>query len=152
MKKPLKILLTLFFTVIILFGFTETANMVTGYWYQQFLPNLNGRQIVDITFTDSLTGYAVTTRLSNTDTSFILKTTDSGNNWGINHADSGFIFKRIQFINQNTGFAGGTHFMKTTNAGSSWIIMSSFLFLNCLTFKPPRSITRCVIRSTRSGI
>ena len=100
-------------------------------WYQQFLPNIGARVIVDITFTDSLNGYAITTKSS--DTAYILKTTNGGDNWFINHADSGFVFKRIQFINQYTGFAGGSknmHFtflnlLKTTNAGLNWFYIST---------------------------
>src|SRR5687768_15055653 len=103
----------LFFTI----GFNFSDTMV-GNWYQQFMPNINGRLIVDMTFLDSLTGYAITTRLSSADTSFILKTTNGGDNWSKNFAPTGYIFKSIQFINQLTGYVGGTGLVKTTNGGN----------------------------------
>ncbi|MGH2575495.1 MAG: hypothetical protein ACRDFC_07330, partial [Ignavibacteria bacterium] len=46
--------LALFF-FLIAFNFRDNP---AGNWYQQFLPNLNGRQITDVTFNDSLLGYA----------------------------------------------------------------------------------------------
>ncbi len=101
-----------------------------GNWYQQFMPNLNGRTIVDITFTDSLTGYAVTNNLSVADTGYILKTTNSGDNWIFS-----FIVNRgftaIEFINMTTGYAcggsggGTTYLCKTTNAGINWSLVNS---------------------------
>jgi photosystem II stability/assembly factor-like uncharacterized protein len=131
MKIADKLSTLLFYLCIFVFIVAlEFPHNPAGNWYQQFMPNLNGRTIVDITFTDSLTGYAVTSLPSLTDTAFILKTTNSGDNWVINHRDSAFVFRRIQFINQNTGFAGGTHFMKTTNAGNNWQLMSQSLFFD----------------------
>jgi photosystem II stability/assembly factor-like uncharacterized protein len=96
------------------------------------LPNLNGRQINDITFTDSLTGYAVTNRLSATDTTFILKTTNGGDNWFFAYADSGAIYTQVQFINVNTGFVAGLkrigspyYYLKTTNSGANWFYINA---------------------------
>ncbi|MCC6866718.1 MAG: hypothetical protein IT280_11230, partial [Ignavibacteria bacterium] len=78
MKKLLKISLTIFFTAIIVLGFAVPANMPpNGTWYQQFFPPLGGRVISDITFVDSLTGYAVTKFTSSNDTNFILKSSNS---------------------------------------------------------------------------
>ncbi|MBK8982579.1 MAG: hypothetical protein IPM38_09740 [Ignavibacteria bacterium] len=45
-------------TFILAFNF---AHNPPGGWTQQYMPNLNGRSITDITFTDSLNGYATTT-------------------------------------------------------------------------------------------
>jgi hypothetical protein len=59
LKHKPKILLSSFLTVILLLGFAVPVNMV-GNWYQQFMPNLHGAVVKDITFTDSLTGYAIT--------------------------------------------------------------------------------------------
>ncbi|HMT10286.1 MAG TPA: hypothetical protein PKA39_01535 [Ignavibacteria bacterium] len=101
------------------------ASPAVGGWYQQFLPNLNGRQIVDITFLDSLTGYAISNRLTISDTSLILKTSNAGDNWFVSFAPTGYIFKRIQFINQTTGYVGGTGLLKTTDAGLSWNLINA---------------------------
>ncbi len=142
LKKLLKISLTLAITVILVTGIImpeiimgTPASPAVGNWYQQWMPNLNGRQIVDITFLDSLTGYAISNRLTISDTSLILKTTDSGDNWFINYAQTGYIFKRIQFLNQNTGFVGGTGLIKTTNGGLNWNTINPSVFIEDLSFK-----------------
>lgn len=106
-------------------GFNFTDNPTPTGWYQQFMPNLNGRQITDIFFLDSLTGYAVTNNLSGSDTGYILKTTNGGDNWNFNFMTNNSLSK-IKFANYNTGYAcggtgGGTRFFcKTTNAGINW--------------------------------
>ena len=101
------------------FNFSDNRS---GGWYQQFLPFMNGRSISDITFLDSLVGYAITPYLAN-DTAYIIKTTNGGDNWNIilkgpTNAIGGF--NKIQFLNQNTGYTCGNFFWKTTNAGLSW--------------------------------
>lgn len=141
----------------IAFGFRDS--ITGGGWYQQWMSNLNGRQIVDITFTDSLNGYAVTNRLSSTDTSFVLKTTNGGDNWFTSFAPTGYIFKRIKFINQTTGFVGGTGLLKTTTAGSSWFnvntapVIEDMSFLNNDTawYVDPNSFGGGVYRTTNGG-
>ena len=91
-------------------------------WYQQFLPNLNGRNLTDIFFLDSLRGWGVTNATNQVnDTAYVLKTTNGGNNWMIQYrkiqiggGNSGYF--RIYFVNQNTGFVCGvTGLDKTTN-------------------------------------
>lgn len=108
---------------IVAFNFSDT---MTGGWYQQFMPNLNGQNLRDITFTDSLNGYAVT------DLHYILKTTNGGDNWNIIYNDtaSDHGFSRIHFVDQNTGFVGGGmyysgsfHMLKTTNGGINWLAL-----------------------------
>lgn len=113
------------------FNFTDSPPPPFG-WYQQSMPNLGGRQTKDMTFTDSLTGFAITNRLSITDASFILRTTNGGDNWSFNHSDSGVIYNRIRFINPNTGFVGGFIYInssfwlvKTTDRGSSWFYINA---------------------------
>ena len=110
-------------TFIIAFNFSDNP---AGGWYQQFMPNLNGAFITDITFTDSLTGYAVTNKNSS-NISYILKTTNSGDNWNIIKNDVRE-FTKVQFLNNDTGYTG-TYFgtstaravlFKTTNGGVSW--------------------------------
>ena len=91
-------------------------------WYQQFFPNLNGSSIKDITFLDSLTGFAVTTTNSSVQ-AYILKTTNGGDNWNIIHTyvppsvNSGFT--RIQFATDSLGYASTNYFdiFKTMNSG-----------------------------------
>ncbi|MBK8981070.1 MAG: hypothetical protein IPM38_01835 [Ignavibacteria bacterium] len=68
-------------TFIIAFNFRD--NLPPGGWYQQFMPTLDGASISDITFTDSLNGYAVTLSPP-----YILKTTNEGDNWTINYSYS----------------------------------------------------------------
>ena len=73
------ILIIFYFAVLgFLIGFNFQGSR-TGGWYQQWLPNLNGRSITDMTFLDSLTGYAVTDG-NNSTTGYIIKTTNGGDN------------------------------------------------------------------------
>src|SRR3972149_8395693 len=80
MKKFIKILFTGFITIFLLLGFAVPVNMVSN-WTQQFMPNIGNRQIKDIFFLDSLTGWAVTPFTIQNDTTFVLKTTNGGDNW-----------------------------------------------------------------------
>lgn len=108
------------FIFLVAFNFRDS---MTGGWYQQWLPNLNGRSISDIIFVDSLTGFAVTNSLAVNDTAFILKTTNGGNNWTINYSYTQIYysdFSRVKFINPNTGYAAGMTLLKTTNSGLNW--------------------------------
>ena len=85
MKRFIKILPIV---ILLLLGFTETADMVTGNWYQQFLKNLNNLQVSDIYFLDSLKGFIVTGNNMPNDTSgYILKTTNGGDNWVLKFTD-----------------------------------------------------------------
>jgi len=123
LKKLLKITLTVFFTTILLLGFAMPVNMSNGTWYQQFFPNLNGRVISDITFIDSLNGFAVTRFSSTNDTNYILKSTNSGDSWNIvyrQYTSSIRPFNKVQFLNKDTGFVGGNRLLKTTNSGLNW--------------------------------
>jgi photosystem II stability/assembly factor-like uncharacterized protein len=72
-------------------------------------------------FVDSLTGFAVASPNSYTDSAHILKTTNAGNNWIIKHTVIGQL-KRIIFLNSQTGFSGGDFLLKTTNAGENWMV------------------------------
>ncbi|MCX6164354.1 MAG: hypothetical protein NTU73_05755 [Ignavibacteriae bacterium] len=99
---------------LIAFNFQDSK---TGGWYQQNMPNLGGKEITDITFLDTLTGYAVANQPS--DSTYILKTTNGGDNWSIIHRQY-YAMTRIQFLNLNTGFACGGYLYKTTNGGFNW--------------------------------
>ena len=133
--KTLQKTLTAFAIIIIFFGFTETVNPPNGNWYQQFMPNIGNRQISDIFFLDSLTGWAVTNGINqDPDTIFVLKTTNSGNNWMIQNrrVRSGggiYGYSRIKFLNQNTGYTCGVYtgvpgIAKSTDGGNNWITIN----------------------------
>ena len=120
----------LFYTSIISFviAFNFSDNR-SGGWYQQFLPNLNGRTISDITFSDSLTGWAITPYTNINDTAYVLKTTNGGDNWNFANIRSGqFVgYNKIHFLNLNTGFVCGAYqsgvytcLNKSTNGGTNW--------------------------------
>ncbi|HWA05825.1 MAG TPA: YCF48-related protein [Ignavibacteria bacterium] len=125
MKNLLKITLTLLIGIVISVGIFRPdmlmgtpASPAVGNWYQQTLPNINGASIRDILFIDSLNGFIVTSIGGSN--SYILKTTNSGDNWTIkfNHTDP---FVRVRFINNNTGFTNAFQtIFKTTNAGENW--------------------------------
>lgn len=116
----------IFYLAILFFaiGFNFSDRMV-GNWYQQFLPVPAGGQIRDITFIDSLLGFAVSD-------SSIIKTTDGGDSWSVKLSGY-YIFKRIQFLNSNTGFAcgGNNRLFKTIDSGENWtIIVPAGIFPN----------------------
>lgn len=130
MHKRYKILLSLFLTAVLFLAFTPPLNPTAGGWTQQFMPNIGNRQITDITFLDSLTGYAVTNSNGQYDTAYILKTTSGGDNWFINYTRTAWFtgFNRIKFLNQNIGFVCGVSvyngpkgLTKTTNGGINWL-------------------------------
>ena len=113
---------------IIGFNFTDSPPPPFG-WYQQFMPNLGGRQINDIFFLDSLTGWAITNSLGQYDTAFVLRTTNGGDNWIISYARSQQYtgFYRIYFLNSSTGFICGVSqynglkgLSKTNDGGFNW--------------------------------
>ena len=107
---------------IIAFNFSDNPKSA---WYQQFLPDLHGASIVDITFTDSHTGYAVTS-VDDSLMSYILKTSNGGEDWYVLLTDTGRNFSRIQFVNNSTGYAstlygsGTSKLFKTINGGNKW--------------------------------
>ena len=61
----------------------------SGGWQLQVMPSMGNRLVRDLYFTDSLTGYAVASPESYTDSAHILKTTNGGNNWAIKFTKEG---------------------------------------------------------------
>jgi len=167
LHKKYKILVSLFLSLLIFLAFTPPLNTTAGGWTQQFMPNLNGRSIIDIFFLDSLTGWAVTNKLNqNPDTMFVLRTTDSGNNWvklyGKVTTGGGFPgYFRVRFLNQSTGFVCfTTGFEKTTDGGISWFSLNaplnnyldmSILNENTIWLASPNSLTGGVYFTSNGG-
>ncbi len=99
----------------------------TSGWYQQWFPNLNGSTIKDITFLDSLTGFAVTDAAQ----SYILRTTNGGDNWEFNYSSGNtWGFRRIISTDSSTIFAvrSYTEILKTTNRGNNWSVIPLTIF------------------------
>ncbi|MDQ3020451.1 MAG: T9SS type A sorting domain-containing protein [Bacteroidota bacterium] len=120
--KPDKLLSLLFYlsilVFIIAFNFSDHGS---GGWQQQSIPFLNNRSLADITFLDSLTGYAVTgDNIAGSDTDYVLKTTNSGYNWNI-VLSKARDFSKVMFLNLDTGYVlHGDEILRTTNAGTNW--------------------------------
>ena len=147
------------------FNFTDAAPPLG--WYQQFMPNLGGRSISDIFFLDSLTGWAVTPYLAINDTSYVLKTTNGGDNWFFANITAGQFVgnKRVYFLNANTGFACGTSqsgLTKSTDGGYNWFSLNvpvqymlyddmSILNENTMWVVGSSSLTGGVYRTTNGG-
>ncbi len=104
---------------------TFQGDRLTG-WVQQTLPN--NAPIVDLQFLDTLTGF-VTSRKNASDSSFIFKTTDGGNNWNTVYQNNVFL-SSIHFVDKNTGYSvGATNWalvLKTTNSGDNWYAQPGF--------------------------
>ncbi|MEP7145572.1 MAG: T9SS type A sorting domain-containing protein [bacterium] len=84
-------------------------------------------------FTDSLTGYGITKGGFNGDSDYVIKTTNSGNNWFIVYTTYSAMNK-VKFLNSNTGFICGSDgwgglnglVLKTTNGGINWIFLNTY--------------------------
>jgi photosystem II stability/assembly factor-like uncharacterized protein len=90
-------------------------------WIQQYPPSsFSNCYFYDVIFLDSLTGFIGGTNYI--DTSFILKTTNGGQNWEtLKIFQTTLRIQNIIFINYQTGFVtGGGLFMKTTDSGANW--------------------------------
>ncbi|MCX6161958.1 MAG: YCF48-related protein [Ignavibacteriae bacterium] len=169
-----RILTAIFYLSIAIFfiGFNFQDSR-TGGWYQQFLPaSIGSAPIADITFVDSLIGYAVTNQVGNNDTNYVLKTTDGGDNWFIIRysLEQYNTFSRIIFLNKDTGFVAGFNgpslnisiIDKTTNGGQNWIplnypsaVVPSDLFalnIDTIWFCSPSAGFGGLFRTTNGGL
>ena len=81
-KNKISSIVFYFAILIFIISFNFAHNPPSG-WYQQFLPNIGGRQISDVFFLDSLTGWGVTPFTQLNDTVYVLKTINGGDNWFI---------------------------------------------------------------------
>jgi photosystem II stability/assembly factor-like uncharacterized protein len=132
MKRYIKISLTLLITIIIVLGFAMPLNPPNGFWYQQFLPNIESRTIQDVFFLDSLTGWAVTNATNQAnDTTFVLKTSNGGDNWVLQYkrmqTGGGFSgYFRVYFLNNNTGYTCDVKGVyKTSDGGNNWVSLNA---------------------------
>jgi photosystem II stability/assembly factor-like uncharacterized protein len=122
---PFILFVLLLIVVIGLSSKNTDINSHSGWVLQTNLQSqLRGRTISDMTFTDSVTGYAVTPWVNN-DSAFIFKTTNGGDNWfaiiSNSYLQGGF--NKIKFINKSTGFTCGSGLRKTTDAGNNWFVV-----------------------------
>ncbi|MBP9095392.1 MAG: hypothetical protein KBG21_02215, partial [Ignavibacteria bacterium] len=78
MRKHLRKIF-LFLIPVFFLAFNFQDNFISG-WYFQSMPPLHGGYISDMTFTDTLTGFAATVQDSSGIGS-VLKTTNGGDNW-----------------------------------------------------------------------
>lgn len=129
-SRVLDVLILLVF--VLFFASAGFQDRMTSGWYQQWFPNLNGSSIQDITFLDSLNGFAVTNSNSLLQ-EYILRTTNGGDNWTINYTfttpNSNWSFVKVAFINSNTGFAfSWTEMFKTTDGGNNWDMIVNNLY------------------------
>lgn len=145
------------------------ASPAVGNWYQQFLPNLNGRTISDIFFIDSLTGWAVTPYRFQNDTAYVIKTTNSGDTWFIANSRIGqFVgYNKVKFLNSLTGFVCGVYqtsvyegLTKSTDGGFNWVSVNvpnvtyndmAILNEDTIWLAASESLTGGVYRTTNGG-
>ncbi len=67
-------------------------------------------------FVNSLTGFVCGS------SGKILKTTNKGESWSLLPTPTSTVLDGIYFVNENTGYVGGANvFLKTTDAGASWV-------------------------------
>ncbi|MBK8982072.1 MAG: T9SS type A sorting domain-containing protein [Ignavibacteria bacterium] len=119
----------LFLTALLLFFSFSFSSNPPG-WYVQQLP-VNDF-VNDIFFLDSLNGWLVTDgRFSENDTSYIMRTTNGGDNWTIQNAKKEKL-NTVRFLDINTGYASGglkwnygNVLYKTTNGGTNWLTINN---------------------------
>ena len=108
-----------FFSIFIFINAFNFQHNPPGAWRQQFMPDLGGQSISDVTFLDSLIGFAVTQSATVNDTGYILKTSNGGEIWNIVYR-SVDNYCNVQFVNETTGFVAGGALLKSTNSGEDW--------------------------------
>ena len=108
-----------FFSIFIFINAFNFQHNPPGAWRQQFMPDLGGQSISDVTFLDSLIGFAVTRSATVNDTGYILKTSNGGEIWNIVYR-SVDNYCNVQFVNETTGFVAGGALLKSTNSGEDW--------------------------------
>lgn len=104
-------------------------------WFWQY-PKPQGNTLHDIFIFDQNTAIAVG------DLGTVIKTTDGGNNWDVQHHIEGISsnITGCHFINEQTGWAVGCNtLIKTTDSGQTWSILYSDApyILNCVYFFNP---------------
>lgn len=73
--------------------------------------------ITEMQFINANTGFGVCKYF------YFIKTTNGGTNWIVTQPFNTWFFAQnwaLHFIDENTGFAGGSRVFKTTNGGESW--------------------------------
>lgn len=156
-----KLFYFLLFVLITAFGLHDNPS---GGWYQQYLPNIGNASVKDILFTDSLNGYSIS-NINSSNQSFILKSTNGGDNWIINLTfNPGRILQTIKFIDQQTGYinAGYNELYKTTDGGGNWqtLILPTDLYSNDMSvlnedtifLVDDESLTGGLFRTTNGGV
>jgi photosystem II stability/assembly factor-like uncharacterized protein len=111
------------------FNFQDSRN--DGWIRQYITAPIGTAQIRDMVFTDSLTGYIVTSGDS-LGQGYIIKTINGGNNWNIIKTDSSW-FTHVFVLNKDTMFFTPTgSILKTTNSGINWtkILLPGYTFAN----------------------
>ncbi len=88
-------------------------------WAQWGVPDLN---LLNYTFTDSLTGYISGYAGSSSVPGLIKKTTNGGVNWTVILRDTTSSIPKISFVNSYTGYAvaGSKKLYRTANGGLNW--------------------------------
>ncbi|WP_435353708.1 WD40/YVTN/BNR-like repeat-containing protein [Emticicia sp. SJ17W-69] len=87
----------------------------------------------DVQFTDINTGYLTGSSSAN-NTSFVRKSVDGGINWTTSTSTSAGVYRKLSFIDNNTGWTGGRNanpsvtlpdVSKTVNGGTNWLSYSA---------------------------
>ena len=100
-----------------------------GISFIKFVQNVE-HNYLNVKFFDNFTGYIggrnVLPSGSISQGHFILKTTNSGQNWFVISSNNSDMYRNFVFVNKNTGWilksigAGNSHLYKSTNGGNTW--------------------------------
>jgi len=104
------------FLIVFLFEYLSAQTPTKNGWFWQY-PKPQGNTLNDIYIFNRDTAIAVG------DLGSVIKTTDGGGNWSVEHHTAGTLqdLKGVYFIDQLRGWAvGGNTLIKTEDGGSSW--------------------------------
>ena len=131
-----------FFSIFIFINAFNFQHNPPGGWYKQLLPDIGGAIVVDLTFTDSLNGVLVT-GTNSLGRSYLLRTTDGGDNWVIVLVDTGRSFRQVEFTSDSIGYATllaaferSSVLLRTADKGMTWNqtnVPTSFFQFDCIT-------------------
>ena len=103
---------------------TFQGDRLTG-WVQQTIPRPD-LAVKDLCFTDTLNGFYISSKYTPSDSGFIFRTSDGGQNWSAAFIGKVYLTS-IHFVNNLTGYCVGRDTIpinglikKTTNGGLNW--------------------------------
>jgi photosystem II stability/assembly factor-like uncharacterized protein len=115
------------FLIVFCIGFLNAQN--NWNWVS---PSPQGNHLLSVHFANQTVGYSVGYH------GRIIKTTDSGNSWGIQNSGVSEVLNTVFFTDENNGYAAGNNgvIIKTSDGGINWQVPQNLSTdgINSITF------------------